>query len=241
MMRAVDCTQTTSAYITDDGGKTGGLIEFPRNYREGDWSPDDGPHPRVARTTGPKLHSELEGESIVLFKHFGDALSDDDEDETESDDDDSTGRYRKHYGDVLWDDGNGGVILTQEDDVLEAEVDRIEDTEQWLEFHEPEGGWGDADESDADGGADGDGGSTFDFDELDGDGDTDSGSDELTMDDLDADTYGFIQEARDYAERSGGIDEAFGSWESTVQSAIEGGEIESYEPDELRMLVEDQL
>ena len=240
MMQSLDVSQGTSAYIRDDGSKTGGLIEFPRNYRGDGWSADEGPHPRVARITGPQLHPELEGEPIVLFKHFGDALTDDDEEDAD-DDDESSDRYRKHYGDVLWDDGDGGVILTQED-ALDPALDDIEDTEQWLEFHEPDGGWGD---DDGGAGADGDdtGGSTFDFDELDEGGDDETADDDggLTMSELDKNTYGFVQEARAYAEQSGGIDEAFGSWESTVQSAIDGGEIEAYDPAELRTLVEADL
>ncbi|MDB9247418.1 hypothetical protein PN419_00150 [Halorubrum ezzemoulense] len=234
MIQSVDKTQGVSAYIRDDGSKTGGLIEFPRDYGTDDWNPSGGSdYPRVARVTGPQLHSELVGEDIVLFQHFGDLDLDDEGDEADDEgDDDSGGQYRKHYGDVLWDDGDGGVILTQED-ALDPETDDIDDNENWLEFHEPDGGWG-SDDGDSRSSSDDSGGS-FDFDELDG-GD-DGGETELTLDDVDADTRNFVREAAEYASGSDSIDDAFSDFDAMVESAVDDGEIGDYTPEEVRTLV----
>ena len=234
MMQSLDATQGVSAYIRDDGSKTGGLIEFPRDYGTDDWNPrGDSDYPRVARVTGPQLHSEMEGEEIVLFKHFGDISLDDEEDEAadDGDEDDGSG-YRKQFGDVLWDDGNGGVILTQED-VLDPETDRIEDTEQWLEFHEPDGGWGGDDESDGDDG--------FDFDELDGGDDADET--ELTIEQVDdADTREFIRQGAEYAAGADSIDDAFSDFEGMVESAMDDGEVDDeYTVDEIRNLMRGEM
>ena len=236
MMSALDTMGARSAYYDDEDRLVPGLIEYPRDYGTADWSPSDGSlYPRAIRS--PVLHPELEGEDIALFLHFGDMAIDADaeEDDAEDDADDSGGgQYRKQYGDVLWDDGNGGVILSQED-VLEPNVDPVSDVYTWMEFHEPESGFGTSDDG-------GDGGSSFSAleDAMGGDG-GDDGDDELTIDDLDGDTRAFVDEVSGFAAEKGGIDAAFDDFDAMVSESAEQGEIGDYSPAELRPIVEAEM
>lgn len=232
MMTAIDTTLSRSAYYDDEDRLVPGLVEYPRDYGTNDWNPNDGSlYPRAIRS--PVLHPELEGEEIALFLHFGDMdiEGDDEEDDSESDSD-TTGTYRKQYGDVLWDDGNGGVILTQED-VLEPNFDLVSDVYTWMELHEPSNGFG------SDGS--GDGGSNT-FSALEGAKDDDDGDDtELVMADLDADTREFVEQAADFAADKGGIDAAFEDFDGMVDEAVENGEIGEYDSTDIRPLVETEV
>lgn len=240
MMTAIDATLAQSAYIDSDGNKTRGLIEYPPNYGTNDWDYEDDAYPRAARN--PELHPDLVGEDIALFLHFGDmditGDGEDADDESDDDDDDQSG-YRKQYGDLLWDSDDGPVVLTQEDDVLEPQSDEIPAQAMWLEFHEPDNGWGG--DNSTNGSSDNGSGESFDFDELDDGGSDDDSSDATTIDDLDADTREFVREAAQYASQTGGIDEAFEDFEEVVTNAVDSGEIAEYDASTLRTIIDGEM
>lgn len=238
MMTSIDATLAQSAYIDSDGNKTRGLIEYPAKYGTSEWDYEDDNFPRAARN--PELHPEIEGEDIALFLHFGEMDITGDGEEDEGDDDDDGGEqtgYRKQYGDLLWDSDDGPVVLTQVDDVLQAEPSVVPESAMWLKFHEPEDGWGSSGGSSSDD----DSGSSFDFDELDESGSSGDDSTTPTIDDLDTDTRNFVREAAEYSESTGGIDEAFGDFEETVANAVDQGEIADHEPSTLRTIVEAEM
>lgn len=63
MTRSLDANGGISAFTTDDGERTNGLIEFPNDWDNGPG--DSGLYPRVARY--PELREDLEGEEVFFY------------------------------------------------------------------------------------------------------------------------------------------------------------------------------
>ena len=241
MMQSVDAMQSRSAYVTDEGDKVQGLIEYPRDYGTNEWSPADGDFPRAA--ANPVLHPDLEGTEVALYLHFGDledAMSEDDEAE---DEEDSTG-YRKHFGDLLAEIDGETRILTQEDDVLEPTTEPFGDQGRytWLEFHEVgESEASDGDESAADFGALADAASNGHAEN----GNEDEDDDEdvfITLDDVDRTTQEFVEQAADIVSEADGFEGAFArDFTVVVEEAQQSGDIpdDDVAPEAIEGLVAD--
>ena len=233
IVHSIDAAPRKSAFIRDDGEKAQGLVEYPRNYGTDEYTPsEDDPYPRVAAP--PVLHPDLQGEQIALVAHYGDI-------ETALNggvDDDGDEGYRKHYGDVMLETESGPQIISRGDGVLDAAWDAVEDRTPYLSFHEPDEGWGGADDDTE---SDESGTSTFSALEQ---ATADGGRDEseqtgLTMDDLDADTRAFVEQVSELASEHGGLEAAIGNFEQTVTETQNAGEIsDEFTAAELRPLVE---
>jgi len=225
MAQALDISQGLSAYPTDDGQKNPGLVEFPPSWQTEGWEPDDG-YPRMAAMY-PQLHPELQGEEIILFLRYGNEYQ----------------GNRKYLGHVFLDDGETVADCTEltgaeTDDLFEPRLDLREPTDVWLEFHEPDGGWGDGSGSSADSGG-------MNFDELDGGDDSGDDDSTLTYDGLSSDTQTFVKECADMAtaEEVSDIEDAFESdFETVVDNAISNGDIPEVEDtDALQTLVNERV
>ena len=231
MMSSIDATLNASAYFRDDGSMQAGMVEYPRDYGTNDWNPDAGSnYPRAARR--PVLHPEVEGNEVTLFYHFGDLQG-----AVEGDDGDANNSttYRKHYGDLLMENDDGVVVLTQMDDVLEPDFELVDEATTWIEFEDPPSG----DERTDSGGAASNGSSDGDvsFSAL-------ESADETTqISDLDPQAQEFAEQAAGIAaDTDGGVDGAFGSFEDTVAEAQDQGELPGeHSPAAIRAAVENSI
>jgi len=221
MAQALDVSQGRSAFVTDDGDKQAGLVEFPSTWSTEDWDPDEG-YPRSA--VYPQLHPELDGERITLYLRYGDEYQ----------------GNRKYLGHVFLDDGESVADCTEltgagTDDVFEPRLDLRDPTDIWLEYHEPESGWGSGSSS-SDGGG-------MDFSELDeSDG---GGSGGLDLESQPSDVQTFVDEAKSLAEAKG-VDEIEGAFdndfETVVTNAKDHGDITAdVSADSLETLINGEL
>jgi len=207
----------------------GGAVEFPPNYTDEDYSPDDDGYPRIA--SSGVLHPDLEGERIIVYMKWGDA----------------TNGNRKHIGHVLWDRGEDSLtemtnLVTE--DPLDPAMDVATDAYTFLVWDEPDGvntpspdASGDSDDTDTGGGAGGaapsggSGGSAFDAldDQIeDTTGGGGGGADPTSYADLADTDQQFIDEVVDTADGKGvGPDELLGGeFEAAWTDAVDGGEID---------------
>lgn len=250
MMQSLDAALSTSAYF-DGSDKTAGLIEFPSEYATDDWSPKDGEFPRAARQ--PVLHPELDGEKVLLKLHFGDQ-------------DPSGDGYMKHYGDVVWDNGDGGTVLTPKGGThpLTEDTSVVNEKSLWMEFHEPDGGWTNTDTDDDDDGSDAlndyasdtsnstsTSTSSNDGDGNDGDGDDFSVLDESTatepdggaaLPDFDDRTNAFIDKVVEQAVNVGSLDDAFRrDVTDIISQSMDAGEIGEYDVTDVEAAIHDRI
>lgn len=237
--QAIDATLAQSAFIREDGSKATGFCEFPRDYGTPEYDPTDDGYPRVARN--PVIHPEVEGQEVALLSHFGDLSNAMDGDG--SDDKEDGGQYRKVFADILVDTDDGWTVATQQD-TLEPVQSLVSEDDMWLEYHEPDGGFGAGDGGDtspstdalAEASATND--DSFDFDDM----EDAAQESRTTMDDLDQTTRGFAEEAKAYVGEMGGVDEAFDDWAGVVKTAQDDGDVsQDISPTEIREAIDNSL